>query len=102
VKEFEIPPMLSARETEVLYDQVMLSVEEGLSSFRFKLAPNFLPSIAWLDHLRVILSHLVKKKSAVEIVCYASQQKSLVHAGFHLIADLVVAGTQNARSASPE
>jgi hypothetical protein len=88
VKEFLIPCKLSAREAELLSTQVLLSVEEGQSVFRFRLAPDFLPSITWLERVRLVLSPIVEKKLAVEILCYSSQKKSLLAAGFHLIADV--------------
>jgi hypothetical protein len=88
VKEFVISPTLSAREAEVLSDQVMLCMGEGVSRFRFRLAPEFLPAITWLERARLVLSPVVEKKFAVEILCYPSQKKSLFTAGFHLMADV--------------
>ena len=88
MKESVIPCKLSAREAELLSTQVLLSVEEGQSVFRFRLAPDFLPSIDWLERARLVLSPVVEKKFVVEILCYPSQKKSLLTAGFHLIADV--------------
>jgi hypothetical protein len=88
VKEFVISATLSAHEAEVLSDQVMLCVGEGGGRFQFRLAPEFLPSITWLERVRLVLSPIVEKKLAVEILCYSSQKKSLFTAGFHLIADV--------------
>jgi hypothetical protein len=88
VKEFVISATLSAHEAEVLSDQVMLCVGEGGDRFQFRLTPEFLPSITWLERVRLVLSPIVEKKLAVEILCYSSQKKSLLAAGFHLIADV--------------
>ena len=88
MKEFVISVTLSAHEAEVLSDQVMLCVGEGGAYFQFRLAPDFLPSITWLERVRLVLSPIVEKKLAVEILCYSSQKKSLLAVGFHLIADV--------------
>lgn len=89
VREFLISPTLSAREAEVLSEHVVLCMEEGISRFQFRLAPDFLPSLGWLERARSVMTSAVEKKLAVELVSQPRQRESLKLAGFHLIADIV-------------
>ncbi len=102
IKDIPITSSLSLREAEVLADQLSAFALQEPLHFRFLLDKGFLPTIGWLERFQGLLEPLIKQKKQIEIVFLSKQEKSLRDAGFHLIADLVVAGTQNARSASPE
>ena len=87
-KDFLLLQTLTPRDCEVIVAEIHASLQGGADRFRFRLAPDFLPSIDWLERARLVLNTIVEKKFAVEILCYPSQKKSLLTAGFHLIADV--------------
>ena len=87
-KDFLLLQTLTSRDCEVIDAEIHAALQGGADRFQFRLAPDFLPSITWLERVRLVLSPIVEKKLAVEILCYSSQKKSLLAAGFHLIADV--------------
>ena len=87
-KDFLLLKTLTPRDCEVIDAEIHAALQGGADRFQFRLAPDFLPSITWLERVRLVLSPIVEKKLAVEILCYSSQKKSLLAAGFHLIADV--------------
>jgi hypothetical protein len=87
-RNLAIPSSLSAREAEILADQVTLYLAEGCSHFRFSFENGFLPTIGWSERLRGILAPIVAQKKTVEMVANSEQRKSLRQCGFHLIGDL--------------
>lgn len=87
-KNLTIPSSLSAREAEILADQVTLYLAEGCSHFRFLLQIGFLPTLGWMERFRELLTPIVAQKKTVEMVANSEQKKSLRQCGFHLIGDL--------------
>ena len=87
-KNFTIPSSLTAREAEILTDQVALYLLEGCSHFRFLLEIGFLPTLGWMERFRGLLTPIVAQKKTVEMVATSEQRKSLRQCGFHLIGDL--------------
>jgi hypothetical protein len=89
IKHFKMPSSLTAREAEVLSDQVMLCVGDEVSHFQFSLENGFLPTISWSERCCGLLSLIVKEKKTVVMLADRQQRKSLRRCGFHLIADIV-------------
>ena len=87
-KNFTIPSSLTAREAEILADQVAPCLAEGISHFRFTFENRFLPTISWMERFRGLLTPIVAQKKTVEMVANSEQRKSLRQCGFHLIGDL--------------
>ena len=84
-----MPSSLTAREAEVLADQVALCLAEGVSHFQFSFENGFLPTIGWSERCCGLLSLIVKEKKTVVMLADQEQRKSLRRCGFHLIADIV-------------
>jgi hypothetical protein len=87
-KNLTIPSSLSAREAEILADQVTLYLTEGCSHFQFLLEIGFHPTLGWMERFRGLLTPIVAQKKTVEMVASSEQRKSLRQCGFHLIGDL--------------
>lgn len=85
---FKVPSSLSARDAEVISDQIQRGLGEGREFFKFTLQTDFLPTIGWLERFRGLLAPIVEQKKTIEMLADCEQRKSLRRSGFHLIGDI--------------
>jgi hypothetical protein len=92
-KVMQIDSDFSPHRSEVLAAEAQAAIRGGHTAFRFVVAPGFLPSIGWLDRLRILLEPLVREKHPVEITCSHMQRQSMRQAGLNLVADIEVSAS---------
>jgi hypothetical protein len=92
-KVMQIDSDFQAHRAEVLAAEAQAAIRGGHTAFRFVVAPGFLPSIGWLDRLRMLLEPLVREKHPVEITCSRMQRQSMRQAGMNLVADIEVSAS---------